>query len=166
MKIIKIFFAWLFIVFILLIVIAVMSGPPPRNISGQPQASITAEQRPTSAAAPSSQAQQTCFNDWTKCQDNAELINNYVPARRISGACKSAADEMARFGTPVWPSFWDRRAFSRFLSGNEYVTSGIAVVFEQDAQFQNGYGAMVRSQVRCEYNLRTNAVIDIVISPR
>jgi hypothetical protein len=56
--------------------------------------------------------------------------------------------------------------FGSFYRGNNYITSGIAVAIEDDAQFQNMYGAMVHSEVRCTYDLKAKRVIDVVISER
>ncbi len=104
----------------------------------------------------------TCESDWTKCTNNEQLANNYSGWEHMRSACKTEANDRAKYGTPVWP--WP--AFGHFFRGNNYVTSGIAVAVEPDAQFQNGFGAMVRSRVVCTYDLRTNRVVDVVITER
>ena len=71
-------------------------------------------------------------------------------------------DAQPRYGKSVWPS----EVFKTFNKGNEYVTSGIAVAIEPDAQFQDRIGAMVRSRVTCTYDLRAQRVINVDISPR
>jgi hypothetical protein len=103
-----------------------------------------------------------CRSDWTKCADNAQLANNSWDYTVAEGRCKTAANDQAKYGTPKWP--W--LAFSSFRKGTDYVTSGIAVLVEPDAQFQNGFGAMVHSRVVCTYDLRAKRVIDVVISER
>jgi len=78
------------------------------------------------------------------------------------------AETLAKFGSPVWPWF----AFGSFYSGDNYVKTGIAVLVEPDAQFQNGFGAMVHSRVVCTYDMnRQNEpwmanVISLRIDPR
>jgi RNA polymerase subunit RPABC4/transcription elongation factor Spt4 len=110
------------------------------------------------AQAPSS----LCQSDWTKCTDNEELVKNYSKWFDVRFDCKEQAKKQALYGTPVWPS----RAFDYFLKGNEYVTSGMAVAIEPDAQFQNGFGAMAHSHVRCTYDLRAGRVTNVDILPR
>jgi hypothetical protein len=104
-----------------------------------------------------------CRSDWTKCADNAQLANNYSRWFDAKAACKTEANERAQYGTPVWP--W-LSYFGTFRTGKDYVTSGIAVAIEPDAQFQNGFGAMVHSRVTCTYDLRAQRVVSVDISPR
>jgi hypothetical protein len=104
----------------------------------------------------------SCVSDWTKCSDNADLVNNYKDWRDAKYACKMQANEQAKYGTPVWS--WS--PFGTYYRGNEYVTSGEAVAIEPDAQFQNGFGAMVHSQVTCTYDLRAKRVISVDILAR
>ena len=44
------------------------------------------------------------------------------------------------------------------------LTSPDLVLVERDAQFQNGFGAMVHSRVECTYDLAGKKVIDIKIT--
>jgi hypothetical protein len=39
-------------------------------------------------------------------------------------------------------------------------------LIERDAQFQNGFGAMVHSQVICKYDMKEKTVLDVTISER
>jgi hypothetical protein len=75
--------------------------------------------------------------------------------------CKQEADKQARYKTE-WPSI----PFGAFLKGKQYVTSGTAIAIEPDAQFQNGFGAMVRSRVTCTYDLQAQRVMSVDISAR
>jgi hypothetical protein len=103
-----------------------------------------------------------CKTDWAKCADNSEMANHFEGWTRAQDLCQRAANEQARYGTTtVWP--WV--AFGRFRRGTDYVNSGIAVLIERDAQFQNGFGAMVHSEVVCTYDLRAEKVTNISISP-
>jgi len=103
-----------------------------------------------------------CRSDWNKCANNEQLVNNYKDWTLAQVKCKQAANEEARYGDPVWP--W--LPFGSFYPGKDYVTSGIAVAIEPNAQFQNGFGAMVHSRVICTYDLRAQRVIRIDIVPR
>ena len=67
------------------------------------------------------------------------------------------ANNQARYSDPTWP--W--LSFGSFYGGKEYVTSGIAIVIEPDAKFQNGFGAMVGSRVMCTYDFRNEKVISV-----
>ena len=102
-----------------------------------------------------------CDSDWRKCANNEQLVNNYSRWTSVKVECKREADSQARYKTD-WP--W--LPFGTFIKGNEYVTSGTAIAIEPDAQFQNGFGAMVRSRVICTYDLRAQHVISVDISPR
>jgi hypothetical protein len=103
----------------------------------------------------------SCTNDWSKCTDNAELANHYSGWTKVQAYCKVEAANEARYGTPVWP--WI--PFGSYLPGNDYVTTGIAVAIEQDAQFQNGFGAMAHSTVTCKYDLRADKVLSVEVEP-
>ena len=103
-----------------------------------------------------------CRSDWTKCADNAQLVNHYSDWSHVQVECKHAANDGAKYGNPDWP--W--AAFGSFYKGNNYISSGIAVAVEPDAQFSNGFGAMVHSRVTCTYDLRAKRVTDVVVSAR
>ena len=87
-------------------------------------------------------------------------MNQYSGWSLTKVECKQAANDRAKYGSPEWP--W--LAFSTFYKGNNYVTSGIAVAIERDAQFSNGFGAMVHSRVTCTYDLRAKRVTDVDVS--
>jgi hypothetical protein len=111
------------------------------------------------------QANPTCKSDWTKCKDNSDLANNYRDWTKVKVSCEMEAERQARYGTPKWPEpSWI--SFGSFLPGTDYVTSGTAVAIEKNAQFQNGFGAMVHSTVICTYDLRADRVTKVAISAR
>jgi hypothetical protein len=103
----------------------------------------------------------SCKSDWHLCSDNADLINNFGDITRGQAYCKIEAEKLAKYGTPKWP--W--LAFSTFHRGSDYVKTGIAVLLEKDAQFQNGFGAMVHSTVTCRYDLNRQEVLDANVAP-
>jgi hypothetical protein len=116
----------------------------------------------TPAQAQARAEKEACEVDWTKCTSNAQLANNYGGWIDAKVDCKIAAEKKARYGSPTWP--WP--AFSSFYPGNGYITTGIAELIEPDAQFQNGFGAMVHSRVDCVYDLRSNRVTNVIIDQR
>lgn len=68
-------------------------------------------------------------------------------------ACKIAANKLAKYGDPKWPFY----AFGSFYP-TETFAAGIHTLLEDDAQFQNGFGAWAHVQVTCEYDLRQKKV--------
>ena len=88
-------------------------------------------------------------------------MNNYSGWSKVEVACKWAANKQAKYGEPKWPWVF---YFSHYHPGTNYVSSGVVVAIEPEAQFQNGYGAMVHSRVVCTYDLRAQRVTDVVIS--
>lgn len=102
----------------------------------------------------------SCKSDWTKCANNEELVKKYQKWRDAQSECGLQAIKLARYGKPVVGFF------ESFYPGNNYVTSGIATAIDPDAQFQNGFGAMVHSRVICTYDLRTNKVTNVEVTQR
>jgi hypothetical protein len=105
----------------------------------------------------------TCASDWTKCVNNGEMANGNIDWISANVACKFAANDRAKYGNPEWPSL---TYFENFYPGTNYITTGIATLIEPDVKFQNGFGAMVRSSVFCEYDLRAKLVIKVTIRER
>lgn len=101
-----------------------------------------------------------CASDWRKCDNNGDLVNNYDGMTDAKVQCEMTAENMAKYGEPEFP--WI--AFGTYLKGNHYIEDGKVVLIEDDAQFQNGFGAMVNSTVRCVYDLRTEQVVDMNIN--
>jgi hypothetical protein len=103
-----------------------------------------------------------CHLDWSNCKNNEELVKNYTLLGEAKSSCKSEAKAQSHYGRTDWPWF----PFETFIRGEDYVTSGIAVLIEPDAQIQNQSGAMVHSRVRCSYDLRAKRVMGVDISER
>ncbi len=102
-----------------------------------------------------------CEDKWKSCRDNEDMANHFKDWSRITVACKMAAESSARYGTPEFP--W--LPFGSFRKGRDYVDTGIVQVYEEEARFQNGFGAMVHSSVTCTYDLNADKVLDIQIMP-
>jgi hypothetical protein len=116
----------------------------------------------TNTSSAKQTAANPCVSDWAKCADNSDMANHNSSWSSAQVACKDEAADRAKYGTPEWPWF----AFSSFYPGTNYSTTGIATLIEPDAKFQNGFGAMARSRVICQYDLRTKKVISVAISGR
>lgn len=143
-------------------------APPPPTTTSRP-GSEPASTSPSSAPAQSQNqtvSSDACRSDWRKCRDNGDLVNHYGGLYLARAACKEAANDKASYGTPEWPGFWSGGAFGTYLRGTNYVTSGIVTLIETDAKFQNGFGAMVRSRVFCEYDLNKEQVVTALIMAR
>lgn len=106
-----------------------------------------------------------CRKDWSKCQDNEELVENYENYRSAQRACRTKADDMAKYGTPDWGG-WLKDVFGSYRKGSNYVTTGVAELVETDAKFSNAFGAMVRARVTCLYDLKAAKVLHVAIEPR
>jgi hypothetical protein len=104
-----------------------------------------------------------CSSDWHQCADNSDLVNHYNNWHSVKIECMTAVDLHIQYGSPKWPRYMD--PFSTFEKGTDYVTRGIAILIEPDAQLQNMYGAMVHSEVVCTYDLRAGHVLNVVASP-
>lgn len=102
----------------------------------------------------------TCVSDWRKCKDNSDLVNNFSNILSIQSACKRAADDQAKYGTPEWP--W--LAFSSFYQGASYIDTGTVIVIEKKAKFQNIFGAMASATVTCMYDLKSKSIITVEIN--
>ena len=138
--------------------------PPNQEGSRQPPPSTETAQALLPAVAPS-RTTGPCKDDWRGCSDNEDLVNHYSGYSDAQRRCKEKAMENARYGTPVWPGFFDGGAFGSFRKGTDYVSTGVVISIEPDVQFQNGFGAMVHSTARCRYDLNLKAVIAVEVAP-
>jgi DNA-directed RNA polymerase subunit RPC12/RpoP len=116
-------------------------------------------------------ANPTCVSNWHLCKDSADFVDHFNGKmgdhddwdwNGIGIQCKDAAEAEARYGSPVWPSM----SFGHYHAGDDYVRSGVAVAFEPDAQFQNGFGAMVHSHVTCQYDLSAGKVLNVDVDQK
>ena len=102
----------------------------------------------------------TCATDYTVCKDNADLVNNYDKIIDAQSACRSTTDASVKYGNPDWP--W--LPFGSYFPGNTYVKAGVVRLAEDKVQIQNGFGAMVHSQVICDYDLKAKKVVMLSIN--
>lgn len=102
-----------------------------------------------------------CSGDWHKCSDNADLVNHYKKISDVQFECSWEAGKQAKYGTPEWPL----ERFGTYLIGEDYPKTGTIILIEKDAQFSNGFGAMVHSTARCTYDLNQKKVLDVIVTP-
>jgi hypothetical protein len=122
-------------------------------------ASGSATQTSSSPPAPTAP---TCSDDWRKCADNADLVNHWSGWVELKVKCKEAANDAAKYGTPEWP--W--LPFGYFHPGRDYIDTGIATAIENDAKFSNGFGAMEKVKVFCDYDLKGKKVTNVNIAEK
>jgi hypothetical protein len=141
----------------LLIIVATIGTIVVAGIIGQ--SVKTDEKQSSSENQTSNSSSGRCNSDWKLCSDNSDLVNHWFGWFRVQRECKDEAERRSKYGTPEWPWF----AFGKFRRGKSYVDSGIAVAFEDGAKFSNGFGAMVKVDLACTYDLNNNTVTDVSI---
>ena len=125
---------------------------PPSTGMTVPQAGPVAQANPSSTS---------CRDDWRRCSDNADVVNNYGKYIQVQEECKDKVNEGVKYGTPVWPGFWSGGAFGTFHKGKDYVLTGIVVAIEPNVQIQNVYGSMPHYTAYCRYDLKTMSVVSV-----
>jgi hypothetical protein len=107
-------------------------------------------------------ANPTCKSDWKLCKSNLEVILTYKYGHSWpQHQCLEAAKRSAKFGTPVFPDWW--KAFDK-LALQQPAELGTVRLLEDDAQYQNGFGAMAHVQVVCDYSFASDNVVNIQIN--
>jgi hypothetical protein len=101
----------------------------------------------------------TCKTDWHQCRDNTDLVENSNLIIGAQIACKSKANELAKYGDPEWP--W--LPFGTYFKGSEAPKTGILRLVEKEAKFQNAFSAMAHVAVDCTYDLGNNSVINVAV---
>jgi hypothetical protein len=96
-----------------------------------------------------------CNKEWNQCADNGDLVKHYEGMVEAKMMCEEAAAKQAKYGDPKFP----QSDFGTFYQGDNYVKTGIVILLEPHAQFQNGFGAMVHMTVTCSFDLNQKKVI-------
>ena len=105
----------------------------------------------------------SCDKDWRGCADNQHLIEEYKEVSLFRAMCRRQVDRDNVYGEPDWDDGWFSAPFTSFYEGYDYVRDGILVLVDSDVRIQNMYGAMRRSVVLCEVDLRKENIISIEI---
>lgn len=97
-----------------------------------------------------------CQNDWTKCSDNADMIEYYSKMNEAREACeRSLVENAAPFGELEYPpTSRPEPTFGSFYPGNEYPKTGVVKIIQPRVRISSGTGAPVVSAVECWYNFR------------
>jgi hypothetical protein len=103
-----------------------------------------------------------CTSDWTKCTNNADLINHYSKMYEATSACKRALEQSVKFGDPEWT--WG--AFGSFRIGDDYPKTGLVKIIDTDVKIPNGFGAKAHSKVECWYDLNKKSATIMSIIER
>lgn len=100
-----------------------------------------------------------CQKDWSKCATQADLIEEYEGMTKATVACRMAADRLAKYGDPEWS--WV--PFGTYLANERSAQTGKVTLIDDQVKFQNGFGAMVRTSARCQYDLAKKEVIHVEV---
>jgi hypothetical protein len=102
----------------------------------------------------------TCVSDYTKCTNNEDVVKNYKPKNGtyMSVKCRQAAEEVAKYGTPEFSP-------DTYRVGRSYIDSGTAVLIDNNARFQNGFGASVHVIATCFYDMKQDRAW-VTIAPK
>ena len=100
-----------------------------------------------------------CKSDWKKCVDNGMLINHYSGMSKAKAYCQVEANSRAKFGKPDWS--WV--TFGTYFVGNNYVKTGVIKIQDNRVKFQNGFGAMKKSSVTCQFDLKNKSIVSLYI---
>ncbi|PPQ37067.1 hypothetical protein CH337_20165 [Rhodoblastus acidophilus] len=77
----------------------------------------------------------------------------------MASECKATANVVARYGEAELPFL----AFQSYYLGDFFKKTGVAVLLEKGAMFQNGFGARQHVTLICRYDLKTDiATVEII----
>lgn len=102
-------------------------------------------------------ANPACRSDWRLCSSNKEMVTDYSGWIRSQFACRDALGSYVRYGKPELGWF----SFGSYIIGNDYARSARVTLIEPDAQVSNAFNAKLHVKVRCEYDLRSEKVLDV-----
>ncbi|ADH91576.1 hypothetical protein Snov_4311 [Ancylobacter novellus DSM 506] len=111
-------------------------------------------------AAPPHGSDEACRKDYKSCASQEQLVDIYEGMTQAQTSCKRAARKLARFGDADIPFF----AFGTYFPYEGSAKSGKISLIEEDARFQNVYGAMQRVKLKCYYDLETREVVEVTAS--
>jgi len=142
-----------------------LSGSSGSASSQQPAPTAPPSDSASSSSASGNADAPSCSSDWHACKDNADLVNHYSGWATVQADCQEKVDNEVQYGEPKWPGFWSGGVFGSFLTGTDYLSTGIVVAIEPNVQVQNAFGAMVHSTAYCRYDLNSKSVLSVSITP-
>jgi len=104
----------------------------------------------------------TCRNDYTACASQEELVDTYPDMTEAHTSCKRAARKLSSYGDADLPFF----SFESYFPYENSAKSGKISLIENNARFQNEFGAMEHVKLKCAYDLKTKKVLEIFASKK
>jgi len=104
----------------------------------------------------------TCRNDYIACASQEELVDTYQDMTEAHTSCKRAARKLSRYGDADLPFF----SFESYFPYENSAKSGKISLIENNARFQNEFGAMEHVKLKCAYDLKTKKVLEIFASKK
>jgi hypothetical protein len=123
----------------------------------------SSEDATTTSSAASAPPAASCEDDWTKCKDNEDLVNDSIRAGDARHACEDQVAKQVKYGDPKWCSGWFCEDFDKFRVGDDAPKTGILVLVDDTLQVQNAFGAYAHVTATCTYDLKAKSVLDLAI---
>lgn len=106
--------------------------------------------------------QRACSKDYKSCKDNSDIINlNETIRTKSAAACQIAAEKEA-VSEVDWGGFLSPN-FSAFRPGDSGIKEDRIVVIDDVAMYTNQFGAKMKRETICLFNLKTNEVENLLI---
>lgn len=104
-----------------------------------------------------------CSKNYKVCKDNTDIINlNSNASVEIKVGCKRAAEEKA-VSTIDWGGILSPN-FGSFRPGDSGIKEDKIFVIDKVAMYQNQFGAMIKKETICLFNLKTNEVEQLLVA--
>lgn len=118
---------------------------------------IAAGRKANDVAVSTKVYEEACKRSWQACEDNGDYVDIHGGTSKEVW-CEDEAEKRAR-GKVEWPSF----SFGSYLTGDSIHEDGTITIIENDALFQNGFGAMMRMRVECTVDVRSKEIVGLDI---
>lgn len=107
----------------------------------------------------------TCATDWTLCKTTKDLVNQNVRLNaEIGTACKIEAEK--RYNQPIdWGGLFEIN-FASFLPEDLSGDKKEITMIDDVAMYQNVYGAQIKTETLCRYDLNAKKVVLIMSEPK
>ncbi len=103
-----------------------------------------------------------CSKNYKVCKDNADIMNlNSNASVEIKVGCKLAAEKEA-VSTIDWGGILSPN-FGSFRPGDSGIKEDKIFVIDNVAMYQNQFGAMIKKETICLFNLKANVVEQLLI---
>ena len=99
----------------------------------------------------------TCRDNYTVCASQDQLVETYKRMNEARSDCKREAQKLARYGDAQLPSL----PFLSYFPPESSINTGKISLVENEARYQNGFGAMQHTIVTCIYDLDARDVVEV-----